>query len=634
MSPSTFLIFTLTCLGVMAAGASERALYAGFDKTLKPVLLKYCIDCHGGKKVKGKVDFTKIKSGKDVADAFELWEKVSEVIRHQDMPPEDEMQPTEAQRGLIQKWYEKDFIARVEARPGVFKPRRLSAVEFENTLASLLGFKMVVTVAHAEESEIESSLIEKIFPPDPPGGSRFKNDTRNTPLSPVQWEKYGQVVDAGIAELFSQSRRQQLEAYTGPIRDTLEIDHATRLLKRFLPRAYRRPAGEPVLAEAVKNVHAAKDIQQALRFEMKVAVMSPKFLYRGFLMQTQEYGPQAVDSYELAERLSYFIWADMPDALLMKAAAGGLQTKERIHEQVTRMLASPKARMLTDVFAKEWLTLGEINKVIGRNPVHKKGITDQPLEFMHYLFSENRPLLELIDSRVTYANPQMRRFYERQDQSKIKNVARASGVERAYVPLQRITLEDSRQRGGILTMPGILMMNKGPVTRGHWMLERIMGVHLPDPPDDIKPVPNNKNGQKLSFRERFAVHRDNASCAVCHDRIDPLGFALDAYKSNGDLIANSQDSIDTSGQLPSGESFKDFPGLKKVLITSQRRVIIRNIVERMLSYGMARKLTVYDRSTIERITDEMEQANGGYGDLIRMISLSMPFTMTIKQKAS
>jgi hypothetical protein len=166
------------------------------------------------------------------------------------------------------------------------------------------------------------------------------------------------------------------------------------------------------------------------------------------------------------------------------------------------------------------------------------------------------------------------------------------------------------------------------------MLERIMGVHLPDPPDDIKPVPNNKNGQKLSFRERFAVHRDNASCAVCHDRIDPLGFALDAYKSNGDLIANSQDSIDTSGQLPSGESFKDFAGLKKVLITSQRRVIIRNIVERMLSYGMARKLTVYDRSTIERITDEMEQANGGYGDLIRMISLSMPFTMTIKQKAS
>lgn len=634
MNKPTSLFLVSIYLGVMAAGASERAMYAGFDKTLKPVLLKYCIDCHGGKKVKGKVDFTKIKSGKDVADAFELWEKVSEVIRHQDMPPEDEMQPTEAQRGLIQKWYEKDFIARVEPRPGVFKPRRLSAVEFENTLASLLGFKMVVTVAHAEESEIESSLIEKIFPPDPPGGSRFKNDTRNTPLSPVQWEKYGQIINAGIAELFSQSRRQQLEAYTGPIRDTLELDHATRLLKGFLPRAYRRPVEEPVLAAAVKNLKRAKDIEQALRFEMKVALMSPKFLYRGFLMQTQEHGPQVVDFYELAERLSYFIWADMPDTALMDAADGGFKTKERIHEQVTRMLASPKARMLADVFANEWLTLGEIDKVTGRNPVHKKGITDQPLEFMHYLFSENRPLLELIDSRVTFANPQMRRFYEREDHSKIQNVARASGVENAYVPLQRITLEDSRVRGGILTMPGILMMNKGPVTRGHWMLERIMGVHLPEPPDDIKPVPNNKNGQKLSFRERFAVHRDNASCAVCHDRIDPLGFALDGYRSNGDLIRNSKDPIDTSGQFPSGESFKDLAGLKKILITSQRRVIIRNIVERMLSYGLARKLTVYDRSTIEGITDEMEQTNGGYGDLIRMISVSMPFTMTIKEEAS
>ena len=126
MNPSIFLIFTFTFLGVAVTGASERAMFTGFEKTLKPLLLQYCIDCHGGKKVKGKVDFTKIKGGNDVADAFELWEKVSEVIRHKDMPPEDEAQPTDAQRGLIQQWYEKDFIARVEPRPGVFKPRRLS----------------------------------------------------------------------------------------------------------------------------------------------------------------------------------------------------------------------------------------------------------------------------------------------------------------------------------------------------------------------------------------------------------------------------------------------------------------------------------------------------------------------------
>jgi len=634
MSPSKFLILTLTCLGVVAVRASEKAMYAGYQKTLKPLLMQYCIDCHGGEKVKGKVDFTKIETGKDVADAFELWEKVTGVIKHKDMPPEDEEQPTDAQRGLIQQWYEKDFLAQAGARPGVFRPRRLSAVEFENTLASLLGFKMVVTVAHAEESEIESSLIEKVFPPDPPGESRFKNDTGNTPLSPAQWEKYGQIIDAGIAELFSKSRREQLERYTGPISDKIRLEHASRLLAVFLPRAYRRPVDSSVLDSAIGNVRAAEEVEPALRFEMKVALMSPGFLYRGFLMPAQEQGPQAVDSYELAERLSYFIWADMPDDALTKAAAGGLQAKAAIHDQVTQMLASPKARMLTEVFAREWLTLGEIEKVTGRNPVHKKGITDQPLEFMHYLFNENRPLLELIDSRVTFANPQMRRFYERKDHAKIKNVARARGVENAYVPLQRITLEDTRVRGGILTMPGILMMNKGPVTRGHWMLERIMGVHLPEPPDDIKPVPNNKKGQQLSFRERFAVHRDNASCAVCHDRIDPLGFALDAYRGNGDLITNSKDPIDTSGQLPSGEDFNDFAGLKKILITSQRRVIIRNIVERMLSYGLARKLTVYDRSTIELITDEMEQTNGGYGDLIRKIAVSMPFTMAIRNKAS
>ncbi len=125
MKKPIILLFAAMNLGAMVAGASESAMHAGFEKNLKPLLLQYCIDCHGGKKVKGEVDFTKIKSGRDVADAFELWEKVSEVIRHKDMPPEDEAQPTDAQIGMIQQWYEKDFIARVEPRPGVFKPRRL-----------------------------------------------------------------------------------------------------------------------------------------------------------------------------------------------------------------------------------------------------------------------------------------------------------------------------------------------------------------------------------------------------------------------------------------------------------------------------------------------------------------------------
>jgi hypothetical protein len=632
-----YALTVATFLFVISLGASEKVLYAGFEKNLKPVLTKYCINCHGKivkgkKKVKGKVDYTKIKSGKDVADAFEVWEKMNAVIKHKDMPPEDEkQQPTDAERAIIQAWYKNDFIGQVKPRPGVFKPRRLSAVEFENTLASLLGFKMVVTVAHAEETEIESSLIKKIFPPDPPGDSRFTNDTRNTAMSPEQWQKYGQVIDAGIAELFSKSRRKQLEAYTGPIKDKLKLDHATRLLKTFLARVYRRPIERSVLNQAIKNIKAAKNLEQALKFELKVVLMSPQFLYRGFLMQVQKPGPQAVDAYELAERLSYFIWADMPDAALLEAAADGLKSKAEIHEQVTRMLASPKTRSLTDVFAVEWLTLSEIDKVAGRNPVQKKGITDQPLKFMNYLFSENRPVLELIDSHVTFANPNMRKFYDKKDHSKIKNVRGVRGVEKAYIPLQRINLENTKIRGGILTMPGVLMMNKGPVTRGHWMLARIMGVHLPEPPVDIKPVGNNKNGQKLSFRERFEAHRNNASCKVCHNKIDPLGFSLDAYQSNGELIRNSKNPIDTSGKLPTGETFKDFAGLKKILLTSQRRVVIRNIVERLLSYGMARKLTVYDLATIESITDEMDKTNGGYGDLIRMIAISMPFTMTIKE---
>ncbi|MFT5130950.1 MAG: hypothetical protein ACI8W8_004583, partial [Rhodothermales bacterium] len=528
-------------------------------------------------------------------------------------------------RAAIAAWV-SGFINNVEPRAGVFKPRRLSAAEFGNTLESLVGFKLVVNVAAAQETVTEESLVKKLFPPDPPGDSGFKNDTANTVLSPILLEQYAAVVEAALSELFTAKRRPQLAAYCGPIEGEVTVAHAERALKIFLPRAHRRPIGSAAIAVAIKKVRSAADAESALRFEMKAALLSPRFLYRGLLMPKETHGAGRVDPHELAERLSYFIWADMPDEVLHLAAASGkLATADGIDTEVGRMLQSPKAQALGEILGLEWLALDEITRAGGKNPVFKVAIEQQPIAFANYLFTQNRPLMELIESPITFASARMAGYYHPKDRGKLPKAKGRRGIEQIDSALGKVTLTASPHRGGLLTMPGVLMMNRGPVNRGMWILERILGEHLPDPPADVGQVANNKRGENLSFRQRFEAHRANKTCALCHDKIDPLGFALDGYDNKGKEI-KSQSPIDTSGKLPSGETFADFKELKKILTTSRRRDVIRNIVERTLSYGLARKLTIYDRPIIDRITDELDTGNGGYGDLIRLVANSLPFT--------
>ena len=179
-------------------------------------------------------------------------------------------------------------------------------------------------------------------------------------------------------------------------------------------------------------------------------------------------------------------------------------------------------------------------------------------------------------------------------------------------------------------MPGILMMNRGPILRGTWILERILGEDLPDPPANVGQVAANQDGQNLSFRQRFEQHRSNTTCAVCHDRIDPLGFALEGYGQNGQFLTSKANSeIDTSGQLPSGEKFDNFAQLKQILKTTQKQVVIRNIVKRTLSFALCRRLTIYDHSEVERITQHIAETNGTWQELFVQIVTSVPFRETV-----
>ena len=611
-----------------------------FENEVRPLLQNYCIECHSGPEPKGQMNFSAVETKRDAASLDEKWEAAVSLIESRDMPPDGAPQPSDAERRVIINWYEQ-FVKSVKARPGRFRPRRLSAVEFRNTLRGLFGFDLEVNVIEAEQTDSEKSLVLKLMPTDPPGASGFTNDTHTNPLTTVTWDRQAYLVETALEELFLPEHRRHLARLVGPIDSDFTGQHAKRLLRAMLPKIRRRPVAETEFVEATKRIQSASDPIAAVCFEIKAELMSPAFLYRGLLMEGKP-GQQPVDQFELAERISYFLWADMPDEELLASAAAGRLGDAEIKRQVNRMLDSPRSRSLAEDFGVQWLTLNGINDSVSNNPPFRNALRSQPVDFVDYLIREDRPLLELVDSNVTFVNPLTRKYYKA-DRSQFVDYEKPKGVEVEAVPNHKLILEKTPGRGGLLLMPGVLAMNRGPILRGVWTLERILGEELPEPPPDVGEVKPNRGDQNLTFRERFEQHRSNSTCAVCHDKIDPIGFAMQAWDEKGGFRRASdygsqtkrkrnspkQDEVvDTSGRLPSGETFDDFDGLKKILLTSRREAIVRNLVKRMMSYALCRKLKLHDRPTVDDIVRRLVE-QGTWRELIHEVADSLPFRETI-----
>ena len=617
-------------------------LGGGFEDQVVPILERSCLKCHGGDKTKGKVDFSEILTEVDAGDHLDLWETVVEVVELGDMPPEDEKPLSSDEKKTIRNWHQRFVKLPVEPTVSPFRPRRLSANEYKNTLRSLFGFDLEVGIARAEQTESgEKSLVLKILPPDPPGKSGYFNDTYSTPLSSSLLESYAYLAGVSLDRLFSKKGKDSLaqmilqnEDWDGEITPSL----AEKIVRSFLPRILRRTVPE----ERIKGVldplkgKQGKELVSVLMFELKTFLISPEFLYRGFLAKPSgKKGRQAVDPFELAERLSYFLWEDMPDDELFQSARNGdLQDKAEVGRQVARLLADPRARNLSESFGVQLLGLSSIDDQIKNNPIHLHAMRTQPRDFLHYLFTEDRPVMELLDSNVTFVNQSTSGFYGN-DRKRLAPFHKPRGIERQRTMNQRLEIKDAEGRGGILTMPSILSMNHGPILRGTWMLRTILGERLGEPPGDVPPIKPPPRGKKMTFRERFEAHRENATCARCHEKIDPLGFALDGYDKNGRYLLASyhkrgnQPSIDTSGKLPSGEEFKDFEGLKHILITKKRDQVIRNLTSQLLSYALCRKLGRGDQSVVEAISRKATLGNLTWKDLLIEVANSVPFRETV-----
>jgi hypothetical protein len=378
-----------------------------------------------------------------------------------------------------------------------------------------------------------------------------------------------------------------------------------------------------------------RSYEQALAASVQAVLISPNFLFRVEHgdPQREQQGIRPLTDYELASRLSYFLWSSMPDEELFRlAAAGELRKPEVLDAQARRMLRSRKAKELAENFALQWLQVRDIQGAMpdpDRFPqFYRKylphALRQEALLLFETILAEDRSVLELIDPDFIWLNGTLAGFYGINPE--LANERNSSLFWHRY-PLS------DRRRGGVLTMGATLAATStstrtSPVKRGKWILETILGTPPPPPLDnvpDLDDTPAAEDG--LALKEKLQRHRSDSACASCHRRMDPLGFGLE----NFDAIGAWRDRegplpIEASGTLTDGSQFSGPIELKRLVIDKRREDFLHCLTEHMLTYALGRKLEPYDLGTVQKIAGSLADDDYRLSRLVVEIVTSYPFT--------
>ena len=446
--------------------------------------------------------------------------------------------------------------------------------------------------------------------------------------------------------------------FAAPPENTSPEDAIRSRLATFLPLAFRRPVSDDVLsrytAYTLAKLESEQDFTAAMKKVAAAVLSSPLFLYR-----TPPATP-ADEPFALAERLAYSLWGSCPDRELIDLAADGSLTEPAIlAQQVERMLADPRIERFLDAFPAQWMQLENIlaatpdpslSRIYSLDPKRPAGtqMVLEPLLLFEAVLLENRPLAELITPTFSYRSAFLDAWYttpltpppvdadavdgdlekaRAAAQEQFDNHIRGLLQEQTF---RRVSLEDPRY-GGILTNAAMLTMTSGPkrthpVARGVWVIEVLFNDPPPPPPNDVPPLDEDAGDASLTIRERFAAHRENPSCAGCHSRLDPLGFALENYDITGrwrDTYTNGRD-VDAAGVLRQTHPFDEAIGFKAALLEEQRP-IARGLTEHLLRYALGQELTPADRIAVEAIVAATSEHGYRLKDLLRAVLLSPRF---------
>ena len=393
-------------------------------------------------------------------------------------------------------------------------------------------------------------------------------------------------------------------------------------LERFAGRAFRRPlrSGEldPIVSMVERALANGMEREVALRNGLRAILVAPQFLY---LYENEG----RLDNYALANRLSYFLWATMPDAGLLKlAATGQLNDRRILLGQVRRLLADPRSDAFVRHFTDRWLGLHEL----GAMPPDENGFgawyyqgqlerngREETVRFFRHVLEQNLSVSHFIDSDIAFVNYPLARLYG------------IEGVNSRAFELIKLT---DRRRGGLLGQASVLTasangIDTSPVIRGMWVLENLLGQPPPPPPTNVPAIEPDIRGT-TSIREQLAAHRDHATCAACHRQIDPLGFALENFDPIGGWRKNASGQrglVDASGKWR-GKPFQDVVELKAILGKHQDEVA-RHLADRLLAYGTGRRSGLAARLQVNAITGKTQDTGHRLRDLIEQVVLSEAF---------
>jgi hypothetical protein len=613
----------LMLMGSLALAASAEAGDSSdaIEREVTPLVREFCWECHRGSKAKGGVDLASQTNSAAFYRNPKVWETVVRSVEDREMPPTGADLPTETQRlqllDALQTLLDHPDPRFVVADPGAKSIHRLNRTEYNRTVQDLLG----VTLSPADA-----------FPADGGGGAGFDNNADTLYVPPILMERYLGAADDLLAVAPEERLFPVQSAWYRTERET-----ARRNLLEFTRRAFRRPADGTDITRLLgfydRNRRQGNDAKTALRAAYKVVLVSPKFLFR-IEQERDQTTPWRVDAYELASRLSYFLWSSTPDEELLASAENrSLLNDAELDCQVRRMLADPKAHVFVEQFTSQWLGTKTLHTTAHpdrrKYPHFSDGLRDamaaEPVEFVWSLIQENASALRLLDADYTFANAELARLY---------------GLpEVASTNLVRVSLPN-RNRGGITGMAAVLTqtsypLRTSPVLRGKWILEEVLGTPPPPPPPLVATLPPDdvvKEG--LTFRQRLEEHRNKPQCASCHARLDPIGFALE----NFDAIGAWRDSIDgkpvdATGILTNGEVVEGPVQLKNSLM-ARRDLFLRHLTEKLMAYALGRGLEFHDIPSVKEVLRKASTNDHRLNSMILEIVRSYPFQWRRRESAA
>ncbi|TDU66603.1 cytochrome c [Prosthecobacter fusiformis] len=664
-----FILLSTTVMAHAAFSAEPAA------SSILPMLQQHCIQCHGKDgKVKGKVDLRPLESANDGHPQPELLTKILKAVQDGDMPPEDEPPiRDEARQQLIahlETWL-ADSIRTSSISPRT-PVRRMNRFQYGNAVEDLLELKVElfalperVVREYGEyfqpasgkmpdtllagnrplgKSQLIAPRLEGVAPFPQDLRAEHGYDTRGDliTLSPLLMESFltlsRSIVDSPN---FGPKTSRKWNPLLAPPPAHKSADNELRKrIRLFLTRAFRRPVEKSVLeryvAHAQARLQAGASFTECMKDVIAAALVSPQFLYLYDGATTGD-KPEPLDDYELASRLSFFLWGSLPDEeLLAAAAAGTLRNPTQLTAQADRLMNDRRMKRFCDSFAGQWL---KIEHALASEP-KKKLFPDfyfsvratshmmlEPLLLFETVFVENRSIIDFIHSDFTYRSEALARFYRHEPQP-LPLTLLMKPQEFHRVPVT------SKRDGGVITNAAVLTMTSNatrtqPITRGAWLVGVIFNDPPPPPPADVPPLDekdDHAGAKNLTLRQKLALHQERADCATCHARIDPYGFALENYDAVGRWreVYEQGQPIDSAGKLFNKRPFTSIEEFKDGLLAEKDR-FTRAFASHLLAYALGREVTPADQAALDGIVTTTAADGYRLRTLMRQIVLSEPF---------